>query len=596
MIEATASRVEFRLLGPLEVSVDGRPFALAGARQRALLAYLLIRANEPVATDRLLEELWNGKPPPTASASLRVAVSKLRRAFEDAGAARTIETLPNAYLLRLEPDQTDLHRFEALVERGRSAMRRNNPQEAATLFRQALDLWRSTPLAEFAYESFARNEIARLEELRLSTIEDRIEADLDLGRDADLVPELRPLVSQHPLRERLRSQLMLALYRAGRQQEALDVYRDTREALDEIGLTPGPALQRLERSVLEQSPALDSPARAVSIARRRRATWKWVAAAAVLLAALAVALPLVFVGSSPGVAVSELPPNTLAELDPRSTTANAVFSVGASPTTIAASANAIWVANFEDRTVSRVDPRKHAIETVPETTSAPTALAVGAGAAWVASRFDGQLVRIDPATARPLVAISLAPGVDDVAVGAGGVWVSNQADGTVTRVDPRMNRVTASVRGLAGPVGLATGNGTLWVAESSGKDIAIVDTRTNSVADRIPLKFAPEQLAYANGVLWTTQPLDNFVSRIDLATRDVQVIPVGRIPSAIAASRDFAWVVNDLDHSLYRIDARTGVVDRKVVLSTNSMPPRRRITPGGIATNGANVWLTVQPY
>jgi DNA-binding SARP family transcriptional activator len=236
---------EFRLLGPLEVEGDDGPIALGGQKQRAVLALLLLQAGRVVSQDSLVNALWGDTPPRTAVTSLQNFVSGLRKAL----GADTLATRAPGYVLRADPGRIDLERFlrqreEAL---GQPAQRR------AELLRRALELWRGEPLADFRYETWAATEATRLEELRLATVEERIDAELELGRHADLAGELEALVAQHPLRERLCGQLMLALYRSGRQAEALEVYQATRRALvDELGIEPGPALQQLNGAILRQ--------------------------------------------------------------------------------------------------------------------------------------------------------------------------------------------------------------------------------------------------------------------------------------------------------------------------------------------------------
>jgi DNA-binding SARP family transcriptional activator len=244
--------MEFRILGPLEVVEQGRALPLGGARQRTLLALLLTRANEVVSADRLIDELWGAQPPRTAANALQYHVSQLRKALAPREAIVTQEP---GYAIRIGPDELDLLRFEALVEEAQHAA----PELAAQRLREALELWRGPALADLANESFAQSEIPRLEELRLGALERRFEADLALGRYTKLVPEVQALVHDHPLRERLRAVLMQALYGSGRQAEALQVYRETRQLLvDELGIEPSPALQELEQAVLRQDPALIS--------------------------------------------------------------------------------------------------------------------------------------------------------------------------------------------------------------------------------------------------------------------------------------------------------------------------------------------------
>jgi DNA-binding SARP family transcriptional activator/tetratricopeptide (TPR) repeat protein len=242
--------MEFRLLGPLEVLERDRSLVLGGRKQRALLALLLLHANNAVSRERLIDELWGDAAPATVDKSIHVYVSRLRRQLGD---GRLVTRAPG-YMLRLDPSESDLGRFERLVAEAGGA----HPAAAAQKLREALSLWRGPPLADLAYEPCLQGEILRLTEVRLSALEQRIEADLATGRHAALVGELEALVAEQPLRERLRCQLMLALYRCGRQAEALEVYRETRQALvEQLGIEPSRALRELERAILEQDRSLD---------------------------------------------------------------------------------------------------------------------------------------------------------------------------------------------------------------------------------------------------------------------------------------------------------------------------------------------------
>jgi DNA-binding SARP family transcriptional activator len=242
--------MEFRLLGPLEVVEHGRSLVLGGAKQRALLALLLLHANEVVATERLIDELWGESPPVTVTKSIHVYVSRLRG---ELGEDRIVTRKPG-YALRADPSEIDLARFESFLDEAAGA----EPRAAAAGLREALALWRGAPLADLAYEPFAQATLARLDELRLTALERRLDADLALGRHADVVGELEMLRAEQPLRERVHGQLMLALYRCGRQAEALEAYRAARLALvDELGVEPGRALRELHQAILEQDTALD---------------------------------------------------------------------------------------------------------------------------------------------------------------------------------------------------------------------------------------------------------------------------------------------------------------------------------------------------
>jgi len=254
--------MEFGILGPIEIRADGRPVPLEGPKQRALLAILLLRRGHVVPVERLIDDLWGGLPPSAAHNLLWVHVARLRKVLEPGRAkgapSSLLVTQVHGYRLDIEPNDLDLERFERLVAEGREALARGAAEEAGLLLRQALDLWRGPPLADLAAEPFARGHVVRLEERRLSTLEDRIRADLAAGRHDDLAGELEALIAAHPLRERLRGQLMLALYRAGRQADALEVYRRTQQYLaEELGIDPGAELQRLEQAVLTHDPDLE---------------------------------------------------------------------------------------------------------------------------------------------------------------------------------------------------------------------------------------------------------------------------------------------------------------------------------------------------
>ena len=246
--------MDFGILGPLAAWDGERELRLGGAKQRSVLAVLLLHANELVPTAKLVDELWGERPPPTAVKAVQIQVSQLRKLLGEG----VLETRPTGYLLRLGESTLDAQRFEHLLERGRQLLAEGAAEEAGGVLREGLALWRGPPLADFRFETFARNEIGRLEELRLVALEQRLEADLALGRAREIVGELEALVRDHPLRESLCGLLMLALYRAGRQADALVVYQNARAQLvEELGLDPGEALQGLEKAILAHDPALD---------------------------------------------------------------------------------------------------------------------------------------------------------------------------------------------------------------------------------------------------------------------------------------------------------------------------------------------------
>jgi DNA-binding SARP family transcriptional activator len=255
--------MDFRILGPLEALEGGRPVALGGSKQRALLALLLLHANESLRSDRLIDELWGERPPAGAEKTLQVHISRLRKALARGagnGTGDLIVTREHGYELHLDPEQLDSHRFERRLAHGREELAAGRARDAAAALEDALSLWRGRPLDDLAYEAFAQREIARLEDLRVAALEQLIEAKLALGRHAEVVGELESLIDAYPYRERLRAQLMLALYRCDRQADALQAYQDARRKLvEELGIEPGERLHELERAILAQEPSLALP-------------------------------------------------------------------------------------------------------------------------------------------------------------------------------------------------------------------------------------------------------------------------------------------------------------------------------------------------
>ena len=271
--------MEFRVLGPLEVRDQGRVLDLGGPKPRALLAILHVRAGEVVSADRLIDELWGEAPPRSAQHLLHVYISSLRKALEplpENGPNPVLVTRAPGYLIEVGLDEPDSRRFERLLADGRRLLAIGDPEGSASVLREALELWRGGALADFTYEPFAQAEIARLEELRMVAVEERIEADLALGHHPDLLGELEALIAENPLRDRPRAQLMLALYRSGRQAEALEVYREARRVLvGELGIEPSAELQRLEQAILRQDAELELVAN-VEVRRSAQASRKLV--------------------------------------------------------------------------------------------------------------------------------------------------------------------------------------------------------------------------------------------------------------------------------------------------------------------------------
>src|SRR5262245_41658322 len=246
--------------GPLEVVEGGQPVPLGRLKERLVLAVMLLHANEFVSRERLIDELWGEAPPPTARKALNVYVSKLRKALTRDG-LDPIATEDGGYRFGIDHDELDVAHMQHLHVSARKRVAAGELEAAAELLRDALGLWRGPTLAGLLFESHGRDEVAQLDELRLTALMDRIDCDLALGRHQDVLGELQVLVGEHPLRERLRAQLILALYRADRQADALAAYQQARDVLvEELGIDPSPALQRLQKGILAQDPALELPA------------------------------------------------------------------------------------------------------------------------------------------------------------------------------------------------------------------------------------------------------------------------------------------------------------------------------------------------
>jgi YVTN family beta-propeller protein len=585
--------MEFRILGPIEVQETGRELPLGGAKQRALLSILLLHDGAPVSTDRLIDLLWGEHAPGSALNSVHIYVSRLRKALRNG----RVVTRSGGYALEVGGDEVDLRMFERLVAEGRELSTAGNAAAARDCFVSALALWRGPALSELAGTDYGRIEIDRLEELRLLALEGRLDAELQLGRAADVVPELEALVRQHPLRERVRAQLMLALYRAGRQSEALEVYRDGRRRLtEELGLDPGPALQELERAILTQDPALEGQPRRALVSAQRRGPLL-MAGSAALLIVVTVGIALQLGGGEAGLA--SVAPNTAAVIDPGHGRVVAQIPVGIRPGPIVASDDAVWVANLEDRSVSRLDPETKVLVRTISTTSVPTGLAVDRNRVWVAGSdgtlswidarynrvrktpvtfekglfyradhqlamgFDsvwasdpiGQVERLRRSSGTFVSRLDTGFGASGIAVGAGSVWVANTSDGTVSRIDPT-GVVIATIPVGHGPTGVAFGEGAIWVVVSLDRAVARIDPETDAVTASIAAGEGPRAVVVGFGSVWIADAIGGEVLRIDPGSNEVtKTIELGSSPRGLAVVGDSIWTSISQPPSAASVDA-----------------------------------------
>jgi YVTN family beta-propeller protein len=565
------SELRFRLLGPLEADRDGVPLDLGARKQRAVLALLLLEANRVVSTERLIDELWGDEPPETARSALQVYVAGLRKALGEDGAS--LRTRAPGYVLDVPAGRTDVDEFARLRADSRP--------------REALALWRGPALADLDGEPFAAAAAGRLEEQRLAALEERIDADLALGRDRELVPELERLIAEHPYRERFRAQLMLALYRSGRQADALAAYREARQAFVEgLGIEPGPELKALERSVLEQDPALAAPtARPVAAGVRRP---RLLLAGAGLLAFAGVAAAVVLLRDDSAPLLAE--PNSVAVIDPASNEVVDTVPVGLEPGPVAAGGGALWAANLGGRSLTRIDPATRAVVETIALDATPTGVAFAAGHVWAAHGLTGELTRIDPElggkTTLDVARTRIRRSVGAVAGDPSGIWVV-YGDATLARVGPRSLRIARTFAGSS-PTAVTDGGGSVWVV-SSGSSTTLYRfnplTFRSGPIGRAGIGPRPTAVAYGHDAVWVTSWSEDFVTRVDPGSSAGRSIPVGDEPAAVAVGAGSVWVANAGDGTVSRIDPAAREVVETIEVGN---------APSGLVVSRGLVWVTVQ--
>jgi DNA-binding SARP family transcriptional activator/streptogramin lyase len=602
--------VSFRILGPLEVQDDGMDLPLGTGRQRALLGLLLVQDNGLVSSGRLIEELWAGQPPATAQKALHGYVSQLRRALGHG----VIVTRGSGY--RLAAADTDAKQFERLTKLAAE----QDAKEAVATLERALGLWRGRAFEEFEDEEWAWLEIARLEELRLTAIEQRIGAELELGHDAELVPELEKRVAEYPSREQLRAQLMVALYRSGRQTDALEVYRRGRQVLhDELGLEPSPSLAELERQILRHDDTLTAPTRRVRTADneekpgRQRRLLAAVVMASVIVALAAVAVGIIVAGRTD----HDLLPNSLIRIDPTTLKATQVAQVGDAPDLVIASGGYLWVTNHiqrdstatgirnaGDRTLIRVDPMTEKAVVVGGGLAPCGLTADPSGDVWVINCYtNGQdtAVRIDAKklTFKATWSIPGGPGFfRGRAYGAGSLWISGGGGGDrslLTQLDPESGgQRTTDLGRYAGAMAWSGGSGDLWVANFDDGTMMRVNPTTQAAKTINSGATNPDSPAINADSVWIGDWSNPQVVRLpDVGSDAARSI---RLPMQhagcpklscvwnVAAGAGAIWATTPEDDALWRINPSTNAVTRI------SLP----YAPTGVTADANNVWVTVR--
>ena len=582
--------IDYRILGPLEVSADGRLIEIGGPKLRALLVILLLRANESVPRDVLVHELWGDQPPAGAQHSLDVYVSRLRKSLDDVADAPVVVTRPGAYSLRLAEGQLDARRFEDLVGQGRAALAANTPGQAAEKLRAALELWRGQALADLANGHGPQVEAVRLEELRLSATEDRIDSDLTLGRHADVVGELDALVAVHSLRERLHGQLMIALYRSGRQAEALEAYQAARRTLvEELGLEPGPALRQLESAVLRQDPSLDLPRPAVAapaagpVPGRRRSRPFGPRRLPFVAAALAVGIALLVAVTIRAPAQLAAGPNTVGVIDGGQARLSAVVTGLGRPNGVAYGEGAAWVTDSAANMLLRINPAGQVNDHIPVGRD-PAGVVVADGEVWVANELDGTVSEVNPGSGTQVAVIPVGIGPDAITAGFGSVWVANVTSDTVSRIGAISGDVVSTIALGSAPDAMASGDGAVWVTSQETGELLRVDPAGNRITQAIAVGQSPDGLAVGAGSVWVADR-GGMVRRVNPRTGQVRTMDVGGAPAGVVYADGAVWVADSASGTVSRIDPGTGAT--RLIRVGNQ--------PTVLAAGAQDVWATVLP-
>jgi DNA-binding SARP family transcriptional activator len=512
--------------------------------------------------------MWGDQPPATARDMVRLYVSRARGRIGD-----SLVREANGYLLRAENGAVDVSELERLRRAGTDALAAGDAAAAVAHLSAAVELVRGEPLAEFAEFPFAREEIPRLEELRLGTTEDYYETLLTTGEAAELVPALEQLVEENPYRERLRGQLMLALYRAGRQTDALARYQEGRRLLaEEVGIEPSPQLRELERAILQHDvdPAPirrknGDGAPKAEPRRRPQHRSRWLAALVALLA-MGVGVGAFVLTQSGGSGPTLLERNSVGIVDPSSGQVERSVRLPGLPVDLTGSASRVWVATGEPHKLVEIDPNGTVVKPIG-LGFVPRRVGPAAGGVWVDDSYSGKIVRIDAAKGAPgkpeqvfgRTRISFARGNETLWVAGG------DQSGVAARVDPRTGRVAAArVRGLDAPIAIATGFGALWLAAANRAEIQSVRGNTETP---IPIGSLPVAIATGSGAVWAVSPSTGKLWRIDPKGPSVKgVILVGPDPTSVAVGGGSVWVGSDHRHTLLRISPHKGRIVQRIPL------------------------------
>jgi YVTN family beta-propeller protein len=594
----THHRIRFGVLGPLQVLRDGTPVSIGGAQQRAVLAFLLVERERAVSVEQIADALWGEHPPAGYAATIQTYVFHLREVVEPDRAKGdppgVLVTEPGGYRLKVDPAAVDAADFERLIKSGESFIVRGLPAEGAADLSRALSLWRGSVLADLAGYDFVARLGSRLDELRLRAAESRIDAELALGEHASMIAELNSLAESNPLREHLQAQRILALYRAGRQAEALAAFRSVRGRLmDELGIEPGAELTNLHQSILNQDaglllkrpqPEVTQPNERAVLPLAHRA-FRGLVAVCVVSAVVLAAVAVYGARYSRSSSLRSLPANSVVRIDTDGSFHDAV-TVGVSPDGVALARGAAWVANTGANTVSKIDLKNHDVVQTTVVGGAPQALAVYESDLWVVNSGAASVSRLSLKTSQVVDTVRVGNLPAAIAAAESGIWVVNTADDSVVRIDPTTGRTGEPIAVGFRPGGIAVDADTVWVSNTGDGTVSAIDVRSRAAGSSIAVGAGPAGIAVSEGSVWVANSLSQTVSRIDPSTRQVvATIRVGDGPQSITLIENRPWVSNEFDGTVTMIDPVANRVLKTIATGTSVR---------GLVSDGNSVYATTR--
>jgi DNA-binding SARP family transcriptional activator len=621
--------MEYRILGPLEVAHEGEPVPLGRMKERLVLAVLLLHANEFVSRERLIDELWGPAPPPTAKKAVNVYISQLRKALARNG-HDPVSTADGGYRLGIKEDELDASRLRQLLATARERESAGELEAAAELLREGLGLWRGPTLSGLLLESHGREEISQLDELRLTALMDRIDCDLALGWHEEVLGELHVLVGEHPLRERLRAQQMLALYRADRQADALDAYQQARhDLMDELGIEPSESLQRLQQGILRHDPALEAPTGTAATngaplapapaaaapaevpprSRRRRPTlgrrYRVAAGLAAVVAVAATVAVLSTRGSGtkpPSSPVSYVGSNNLASIDPTTGKFVVYPAGGVKPGPMALVGTRLWIVVRGSGTIAQQGKPPFPAGVAPYDIAADAD-----GNAWISQRkpfvtwifhkvkWNGDPYATPAATTQDIPVPLKRTGAE--AVGGGYLWVIPgpvSAGNRVALIDVRHRHFHSAIPLGRQTTAIAYGYGSAWIGTYDPRHSTAWLSRVRPGSDRpesLGLETGdgagPLAVAVGEGSVWVVTSRGNLFG---IDPKGLQITHRIRLsaeqPTLLAVGAGSVWTANHIGYSVSQVDPDRNKVVRTIPLGSYDA------VPCGIAAIHGTVYVT----